>query len=168
MSLNLREFEKVKARILAEAEFVDMGDYLKVKTVNTGRDEEICGTIGCIAGHVVLGHYGRAVKIEKQTGQSYYGSALRTYFTFTLKGRDFNTQLEAAKILGLNGEQADILFTDWPSYVDAEEPGTRAYAKAVVRWIDEFIARAEDGEWDSNYGDDDDPEEDLLDDEDDE
>jgi hypothetical protein len=154
--INYAAFEDLKRRILQEAELVNMGVYLDPLE---GQDGEICGTIGCIAGHACMMEHGRNLKWERDA----YNWSLPIP---KVGGVRIDAEDAAQKILGLTYKQAMILFLQWPQYVEDETPGTRLYAKAVVRWIDEFLA-APDGpyprshretEEDEYYGDDEDDE----------
>jgi hypothetical protein len=139
--INYELFEKLKKRILAEAEFVNMSDWISQKLTEDG---EPCGTVGCIAGHCAMITFPKMS--WKQTTNRYWNVLVPVKDRES--GEEINVEEEAQKALGLTSGEADILFTEWPDYVSIEKPGTRAYAAAVVRWIDEFLADRVEGSLD--------------------
>lgn len=135
MPLNLSLFEELKEIIRAEYRRVSMPVYLAPGEDRYGSySNEICNSVGCIAGHTVLMKFGDRLKITSDR----YGA-----YEFTLDGRPFDEHQEAGKLLGLTEHQAYVLFIDWPRYINNERPKTPEYAEAVCQWIDEFIRDAD-------------------------
>lgn len=124
--INIELFERVKERILREPRNVDMGHYLYGKEI----DGEICGTVGCIAGHAVMECY-RDLKLSRVGNSSFFGHNWNDEIKFVFS--------EAKNLLGLSEDQALTLFIHWPDSIEEHKPGTLAYAEAVVRWIDECL-----------------------------
>jgi hypothetical protein len=134
--MNLENFERVKAAILANPETLDM------QTWGNNASYSPCGTVGCMAGFC---DWLMAVDGHKNTLFVASGE-LTTRFIDDEESVVINN---AKQFLGITESQADSLFYtwNWPrdfrgEYADAEDYSIEV-ASVVVRRIDHFLATGE-------------------------
>ena len=133
--MNLENFERVKAAILANPESFHMS-WFAAKD-----DRSPCGTVGCMAGFC---DWLTAIDGYKETLFTSSGQLRRGFIN---DGAELVIR-NAKQFLGISDGQADALFhtADWPSkytqrYFEAVDADSRA--TVVVRRIDHFLATGE-------------------------
>jgi len=134
--------QDVKRAILEEPKRLNMGFYASFGRF--GPKEPACGTVGCFAGWVSILSQAERLGREKTRGSRF--PALETRISFDadtlakrILGKDLYYMLPAA--LPYVGEVIfDVFNQGEGDGIDCLTPGTRAYARAVVRRINRFIA----------------------------
>jgi hypothetical protein len=120
MPLNVELLQRAKAQILAEPERVNQAHW-----VREGGDP--CGTIGCLAGHVVHLTYPGATPCSLNSVR-------------LPDGTEYHVAREAERLLGLLPADRNRLFSASGQSSVTAEPHTRAHAEQVAAHIDRFIA----------------------------